>query len=96
LKVLFSCLAPYYYGGDPYSALNFDADRARLENERKQGRFFEAFIQKELLDNQHRGLLTVVPDTELEEGKRQIELKRLAAVEATLWSGQGANRGRRV
>ena len=84
LKVLFTCLAPYYYGGDPYSALNFDADLARLEQGRKDGRFFEMLIQTELLDNQHRGLLTVVPDTELEERKRQKELKRLAAVEATL------------
>ena len=84
LKVLFSCLAPYYYGGDPYDALNFDADLARLENERKQGRFFENLIQAELLDNKHRGLLTVVPDTELEERKRNSELERLAAIEASL------------
>jgi presequence protease len=82
LKVLFSCLAPYYYGGDPYSALNFDADLSRLERDRIQGRFFEVLIQAELLDNQHRGLLTVVPDTELEERKRGKELKRLAEIEA--------------
>src|SRR4029077_7701743 len=45
LKVLFSCLAPYYYGGDPYSALNFDADLARLERDRAEGRFFEVAIR---------------------------------------------------
>lgn len=84
LKVLFTALAPYYYGGDPYSALNFDADLARLERDRAQGRFFEALIQAELLDNPHRGLLTVVPDTELEERKRRKELDRLAAIEAKL------------
>src|SRR6266850_6874990 len=84
LKVLFSALAPYYYGGDPYSALNFDADLARLETGRKNGRFFEALIQNELLDNPHRGLLTVVPDTELEERKRSKELERLAAIEVKL------------
>jgi Zn-dependent M16 (insulinase) family peptidase len=84
LKVLFSCLAPYYYGGDPYSALNFDADLARLERDRTEGRFFEVLIQAELLDNQHRALLTVMPDTELEERKRQTELDRLAAIDAKL------------
>jgi presequence protease len=84
LKVLFTTLAPYYYGGDPYDALNFDADLARLERDRAEGRFFEILIQAELLDNQHRGLLTVTPDTELEERKRRKELDRLAAVEATL------------
>ncbi|MEA2628150.1 MAG: presequence protease [Chloroflexota bacterium] len=84
LKVLFTTLAPYYYGGDPYDALNFDADLARLERDRTESRFFEDLIQAELLDNQHRGLLTVAPDTELEERKRQKELDRLGAVEATL------------
>jgi len=84
LKVLFTTLAPYYYGGDPYDALNFDADLARLERDRTESRFFEGLIQTELLDNQHRGLLTVIPDTELEERKRRKELDRLAAVEATL------------
>lgn len=84
LKVLFTALAPYYYGGDPYDALNFDADVARLERDRKAGRFFENLIQAELLDNSHRGLLTVVPDTELEERKRQKELERLAKIEASL------------
>ena len=84
LKVLFTALAPYYYGGDPYDALNFDADLARLERDRKAGSFFENLIQAELLDNSHRGLLTVVPDTELEERKRQKELERLAKIEASL------------
>ena len=84
LKVLFTALAPYYYGGDPYDALNFDADLARLERERKMGRFFENLIQAELLDNSQRGLLTVVPDTELEEKKRRKERDRLAAIEASL------------
>jgi Zn-dependent M16 (insulinase) family peptidase len=84
LKVLFTALAPYYYGGDPYDALNFDSDLARLERDRKEGRFFENLIQAELLDNTHRGLLTVVPDTELEEQKRKRELERLAKIEASL------------
>ena len=84
LKVLFAALAPYYYGGDPYDALNFDADLARLERDRKEGRFFENLIKAELLDNTHRGLFTVVPDTELEDEKRRKELERLAKVDASL------------
>src|SRR5487761_768469 len=84
LKVLFAALAPYYYGGDPYDALNFDTDLARLEKDRKGGRFFENLIRAELLDNPHRGLLIVVPDEELEETKRKQELERLANVEARL------------
>jgi len=82
LKVLFTLLAPYYYGGDSYNALNFDADLERLEQSRKQGRFFENLIRTELLDNTHRALLTVVPDPEMEERQRRNELDRLAAIEA--------------
>jgi len=83
LKVLFSSLAAYNYGGDPYSALNFDADLAHLEHERKEGRWFENLIRAELLDNRHRALVTIVPDPELEERKRRKELERLASAEAS-------------
>jgi presequence protease len=84
LRVLFSCVAPYFYGGDPYSALNFDADLAHLEHARSEGRFFENLIRAELLDNRHRALLTIKPDTELEARQRQKELEKLAAAEARL------------
>jgi Zn-dependent M16 (insulinase) family peptidase len=84
LKVLFNCEAPYHYGGDPYDALNFDADLEHLQAARAEGRFFEHLIRTQLLDNPHRALLTIVPDPDLEERKRQRELDRLAAVEAGL------------
>ena len=84
LKVLFNMVASYNYGGDPYSALNFDADLARLEHERREGRWFENVIRAELLDNMHRALITIVPDRELDERKRRTELERLAAAEASL------------
>jgi Zn-dependent M16 (insulinase) family peptidase len=84
LKVLFTFLGAYEYGGDPYAPLNLDADLEHLERARKDGRFFENLIAAELLDNQHRALLTLEPDPELEERKRRQELERLAAVERTL------------
>ncbi|MEO8745227.1 MAG: insulinase family protein [Candidatus Dormiibacterota bacterium] len=84
LKLLFTSLPPYYYGGDPYSALNFDADLERLERARLETRFFERLIREELLDNQHRALITIMPDPELEERQRLKELDRLAVAEAGL------------
>ena len=84
LKVMFSLLGTYSYGGDPYNALNFDADLEKLEQARKSGRFLENLIAAEMLDNQHRALLVLEPDVDLEERKRRRELERLAAVEATL------------
>ena len=88
LKVLFGLLPSYNYGGDAYSALNFDADLARLEHERVEGRWFENLIRAELLDNPHRALLTVVPDPELEERQGRKERDRLAAVETSLGAAQ--------
>ena len=84
LKVLFTCLPPYYYGGDAYRALNFDADLERLEKARLETRFFENLIRAELLDNPHRSLITIKPDPELEERQRLKELDRLAGAEAGL------------
>jgi Zn-dependent M16 (insulinase) family peptidase len=84
LKVLFTLLASYYYGGDPYSALNFDADLDHLEKARGEGRFFENLIRADLLDNPHRALLTIEPDPDLEDRQRRKELDRLAAIEAGL------------
>ena len=67
LRLLFTAVPAYHYGGDPYAALNFDADLERLQKARAEGRFFENLIRAELLDNPHRGLLTIVPDPGLEE-----------------------------
>src|SRR4029077_9586703 len=88
LRVLFTSMPAYLYGGDPLAALNFDADLDHLEEARKEGRFFENLIRAELLDNPHRALLTVVPDPHLEERQRATELQRLAAVEQTLTEEQ--------
>jgi Zn-dependent M16 (insulinase) family peptidase len=84
LKVLFTFIGAFQYGGDPYAPLNLDADLKRLERARNEGRFFENLIATELLDNQHRALLTLEPDPGLEERKRRQELERLAAVEGML------------
>ncbi len=88
LKLLFATMPPYLYGGNVYSALDFDRDLEELQKAREEGRFFENLIRAELLDNQHRGLLTVVPDTGMEERMRREELDRLAAIEATLGDEQ--------
>jgi Zn-dependent M16 (insulinase) family peptidase len=84
LRLLFAVMPAYAYDGDPFSALDFDADLERLEKARNEGPFFENLIREELLDNAHRGLITVVPDAQLEERDRDIELQQLAAIDAKL------------
>jgi hypothetical protein len=84
LRVLFTLVPGYLYDGDPFIALDFDADLEHLQRARQEGRFFENLIRAELLDNTHRALVTVVPDPEMEERQRKEELDRLAAIEASL------------
>lgn len=84
LRVLFAFLPAYHYGGDPMSALDFDADLEHLQKVRGEGRFFENLIRAELIDNPHRALIAAVPDAELDERRRSAELKRLATIEAKL------------
>jgi presequence protease len=84
LRLLFAMLPAYAYGGDPFAALNFDADLEHLEKARGEGRFFENLIRAELLDNPHRGLIRVVPDNELDDRRRREELARLSQIEARL------------
>jgi Zn-dependent M16 (insulinase) family peptidase len=91
LRVLFAFMPAYHYGGDPYSALNFDADLEHLQRVLAEGRFFENLIRSQLLDNPHRALLTVIPDPTLEERKRKAELDRLAAIESKLSDAEKAH-----
>jgi presequence protease len=84
LRLLFTIMPAYLYGGDAFSALNFDSDLEHLEKARAEGRFFENLIRAELLDNPHRARLVIVPDAELEERQRRAELDRLAAIESRL------------
>jgi len=90
LRLLFTAMPAYQHGGNPLSALNFDADLEDLQRARAEGRFFENLIRAEMLDNAHRALLKAVPDTELEDRQRRTELERLAAVEAKLTDSDGA------
>ena len=90
LRLLFATLPAYHYDGDPFAALDFDKDLEHLEQSRREGRFFENLIRAELLDNPHRALLTIVPDTDLDETRRKREMDRLAAIESRLDEGEKA------
>ncbi len=91
LRLLFTAMPAYQHGGNPFSALNFDADLEHLQRARAEGRFFENLIRAEMLDNAHRALLKAVPDTDLEERQRRMELDRLAAIEAKLTDSDRAS-----
>ncbi|MCA1841230.1 MAG: insulinase family protein, partial [Actinobacteria bacterium] len=86
-KVFFTLAGAYIYGGDPYKALQFDEDVAKLQKEREAGPFFENLIRRFLLDNKHRALIVLRPDKEKDEKALKIELDKLAKTEKALSDG---------
>ncbi|MBL7180053.1 MAG: insulinase family protein [Desulfobacterales bacterium] len=82
IKLLLAFAGTWFHGGDPLKILQFDSDVARLRREIAKGPFFEGRIQKYLLDNPHRVLLTLVPDQQKETRERDrvdAELQRIRA-----------------
>lgn len=88
LKVFFRLYGPYLYGGDPYRALQFDDDLARLAEARAAGGYFEGLIQRYLLDNPHRVRIELHPDPEMTTRLEAEEAEKLAAVRERLTTAE--------
>jgi Zn-dependent M16 (insulinase) family peptidase len=78
IKLLLSFAGMVIHGGDPVACINIDDDLERLKKEIDAGPFLEEKIKTFFLDNPHRLLFTLEPDTELEADdieKTKAELK---------------------
>lgn len=84
IKVLLGVSGPWFHGGDPVKSLRLDEDLAKLNAEMAKGPFFESQIRKHFLDNPHRILFTLAPDSEKEEKEKQRVLNELEATRADL------------
>ncbi|HEX2052592.1 MAG TPA: insulinase family protein [Actinomycetota bacterium] len=80
--------AAYVHGGDPYRALMFDEDLARLQRERVAGPFLESLIRRWLVDNPHRSRILLAPDQEMVKLEEEQELAKLAQIEQSLTAEQ--------
>ncbi|MGA9175786.1 MAG: insulinase family protein, partial [Desulfobacterales bacterium] len=67
IKLLLTFGGSWFHGGNPERILRFDEDLKKLRNEIAKGPFFENRINTYFLENQHRVLLTLVPDQTMEE-----------------------------
>lgn len=82
IKLLLTFGGSWFHGGDPERILRFDEDLKKLRNEIEKGPFFENRINTYFLKNQHRVLLTLVPDQTMEETESERvekELKQILA-----------------
>ncbi len=71
IKLLLSFAGIVIHGGDPAACINIDDDLTRLQKEIDKGPFLEEKIKTFFLDNPHRLLFTLEPDTDLED--RNVE-----------------------
>ena len=84
LKLLLSFAGPWIHGGDPVLSLNLNKDLDRLKKENAQKGFLEGKIKEYFLDNPHRVLFTLAPDTGMEATEAERVRKELAGIQARL------------
>ncbi|HEU4740802.1 MAG TPA: insulinase family protein [Meiothermus sp.] len=84
LKVFFQLSSAYLKGGVPYHALQFDADLAKLQEERAKGPYLENLIRRYFLENPHRATIVLKPDQQLTERREAEERAKLDRIRQTL------------
>jgi Zn-dependent M16 (insulinase) family peptidase len=67
IKLLLTIAGSWLHGGDPAKILKFDADIRKIRHAAAKDPFFENKIKTYFLENPHRGLLTLMPDHEMEQ-----------------------------
>ena len=84
LRLLLTMTAAWFHGGDAFKVLCFDEHLQQIRQDIQDPCFFTKIIQRKLLDNNHRIVLTLSPDqsmasTEKARVKTELEgvLKRL-------------------
>jgi len=77
IKLLLSFAATLIHDGDPVSCINIDQDLDTLKEKIKNGPFLENKLRQYFLDNPHRILFTLEPDTNLEQKNIENTRKEL-------------------
>lgn len=67
IKLLLFFVGNWLHGGSSESVLKYDKDLDKIRKEVADNGFFEKQIKRYLLDNPHRALVVLSPDTALEE-----------------------------
>jgi Zn-dependent M16 (insulinase) family peptidase len=84
LKLLMAFAGTWLHGGDPEGILELDALMDKLKAAIAKEPFLEKCIQTYFLDNPHRVLLTLKPDSNIEEKENQRVAAELETVAASL------------
>lgn len=88
MQLILSGLSTAIHGGDPVASLNIDPVLDKLRQEIKDPKFISNLVAQKLLHNQHRVLLTVKPDSELNNKKQLAEAEKLAQIKQSLTASE--------
>jgi len=91
LKMLMAFSGVWLHDGDPLKAIRFEEDIAKIKNYCAEGRFFEGLIRRHLLDNSHRLLFILSPDTAMAEREDKLISASLEKIKSGL-SGEAVSR----
>ncbi|MCG8316793.1 MAG: insulinase family protein [Pseudomonadales bacterium] len=84
LQLIMSAISPAMHRGDPIALLNLDPVLEKLRADIKDPAFIKTLIKSQLLQNQHRIRLVLVPDDTLENTKAEEVRQRLDTVQQQL------------
>lgn len=84
IKLLLTFAGTLIHDGDPVSCINIDADLDKLKENIGKGGFLEKKIKQYFLENQHRVLFTLEPDTGLEQKNIEETKKELKTLLKTI------------
>ncbi|MFH2046134.1 MAG: insulinase family protein [Pseudomonadota bacterium] len=84
IKLLLTFAGSWLHEGDPARILNLDADLQRLREELSKELLFENRINKYFLANNHRVLLTLAPDQDMEQREKERVTAELENIRAGL------------
>jgi len=81
LAVMFRALSTWLYDKSPFVLLEFSETLKELDHQVKQGKnIFEDLIQKHFLDNNHRTVVVLKPDPQMDQKIQEMENRRLEEI----------------
>ncbi|TWI66895.1 hypothetical protein LZ24_02852 [Desulfobotulus alkaliphilus] len=83
LKMIMGMAGTWFHGGDPLKVIQFEEDLEAIRSELDRG-YFENLIRHYLLENPHRVLYILAPDTEKQRLMDEKERRELDALAASL------------
>ncbi len=84
LQLILGGLSSAIHRGDPVATMNIDPVLEQLRTDIKDADFIKNLVRENLLENKHRVILTMSPDTELSKNREQAEKDKLAMIKEKL------------